>query len=75
MHASGIPSPRYEWYYRPNDEPGTPSDDFTWTILQATQDNVLYFDPFTFSDSGTAGWLEDIWMNYMVGLLNYWLIE
>lgn len=52
VHASGIPSPRYEWYYRPNDEPGSPSDDFTWTILQATQDNVLYFDPFTFSDSG-----------------------
>ena len=22
VHASGIPSPRYEWYYRPNDEVG-----------------------------------------------------
>merc|ERR1719193_468177 len=52
VHASGIPSPRYEWYYRPNDEPGSPTEDFKWTILQATQDNVLYFDPFTFSDSG-----------------------
>jgi hypothetical protein len=25
---------------------------FSLSCLQATQDNVLYFDPFTFSDSG-----------------------
>lgn len=52
VQASGIPSPRYEWFYRPNDDPASPSDDFTWIPLSATQDNVLYFDPFTFSDSG-----------------------
>ena len=52
VQFSGIPSPRYEWYYRPNDEAGSPTEDFQWTMLQATQDNVLYFDPFTFSDSG-----------------------
>ena len=52
VQASGIPSPRYEWFYRPNDDPNTPSEDFIWTPLSATQDNVLYFDPFTFSDSG-----------------------
>ena len=52
MQASGIPSPRYEWFYRPNDDPNTPGEDFVWTPLSATQDNVLYFDPFTFSDSG-----------------------
>jgi hypothetical protein len=34
VQASGIPSPRYEWYYRPNEESGTSSDDFQWTILQ-----------------------------------------
>ncbi|XP_023348177.1 uncharacterized protein LOC111716896 [Eurytemora carolleeae] len=37
VHASGIPSPRYEWYYRPNDEPGSPSEEFKWTILQVNQ--------------------------------------
>jgi len=52
VQASGIPSPRYEWFYRPNDDPSSPSDEFTWIPLSATQDNVLYFDPFTFSDSG-----------------------
>jgi hypothetical protein len=35
VQASGIPSPRYEWYYRPNEEVGAAtSDDFQWTILQ-----------------------------------------
>ena len=52
VQASGIPSPRYEWFYRPNDDPNDTSEEFTWIPLSATQDNVLYFDPFTFSDSG-----------------------
>lgn len=52
IQASGIPSPRYEWFYRPVDDPSNPTEDFTWIPLSATQDNVLYFDPFTFSDSG-----------------------
>ena len=44
--------PRYEWFYRPQDAPGQEDSEFTWIPLSATQDNVLYFDPFTFSDSG-----------------------
>ena len=43
---------RYEWFYRPQDAPGEEDSEFTWIPLSATQDNVLYFDPFTFSDSG-----------------------
>jgi hypothetical protein len=41
VQASGIPSPRYEWYYRPNEEVGAAtSDDFQWTILQEKTENL-----------------------------------
>ena len=41
VQASGIPSPRYEWFYRPNDNPNNPGEDFIWTPLSATQARVL----------------------------------
>ena len=41
VQASGIPSPRYEWFYRPNDDPNNPGEDFIWTPLSATQGRVL----------------------------------
>ena len=37
VQASGIPSPRYEWFYRPNDDPNNPGEEFIWTPLSATQ--------------------------------------
>ena len=34
VQASGIPSPRYEWFYRPNDgDPNNPSEEITWIPL------------------------------------------
>ena len=41
VQASGIPSPRYEWFYRPNDDPNNPGEEFIWTPLSATQARVL----------------------------------
>ena len=41
VQASGIPSPRYEWFYRPNDDPKTPGEEFIWTPLSATQAGFL----------------------------------
>jgi hypothetical protein len=44
VQASGIPSPRYEWYYRPNEEVGAAtSDEFQWTILQEKTENLPCF--------------------------------
>ena len=52
---SGIPSPRYQWFYRPYkpeiDREGAETE-FEWTHLSDRIENLLYFDPFSFGDSG-----------------------
>ena len=53
VQASGIPSPRYEWFYRPNDDPNNPGEDFIWTPLSATQARVLGSENKKYSNSLT----------------------
>ena len=37
VQASGIPSPRYEWFYRQYDQDPGGEEDFIWIPLSATQ--------------------------------------